>query len=375
MLSKRGNAKGKSQSQNKPKKNKQKASKPVRNRRSAGAGMGSQSRAGLMVAPIATGIVQSGFFGMRFGSAASHDEFPEGGLRIAGKLPTQEGVFTQGNSSGLFGLFASGTLASALINPAGELVTSTTEPLFNYAGPLAVFSQYFRRFRFRKLALEVTSEVPPGATTAAAGAGLVLQVSHEPDGPTASSNSTGYTMDTAIVSRNCTRFSAWAARMVCPVISETSTSRADELFYLGAAEDTPSTGSSIRQMSQGAVTAVGSKLNGTGALVVSKVLVEFVVDLYGFTNIATADVSRRRVSRERVSLEPKLRIEAKEPERKRPVCGHPDCAPDQCTALFRARAKDDYVEISPKSSSKAVQSDFPLQPVSRPQSLKGSPAR
>lgn len=237
-----------------------------------------------MAAPLNTAVVQSRFFGMRFSSAPSHDEFPEGGLRIVGRLPSNDGNFTELKS--VYGLFANGGLAGSSIAPVSPTGAWTVNSavLFSPTSPLAVFAAYFRKFRFRKLGIEFTSEIPPGATTNATGSGLALQVAYEPDIVTADSLAQTYTIDTSVVSANCTRFPAWQPEILAPCINARVSLPSDELYYVTPAYDELKGPAEMRQSVQGAVTANGSVLNGSAALVLGKVLVDFVVDLYGFTN-------------------------------------------------------------------------------------------
>lgn len=256
-----------------------------------------------LAAPIASGVIQRKFFGLRFDRAAPHDEFPEGGLRIAGCLPygastlTNPGAFVQDTVK--FGCADTGGLASIGISPTGAIVTGTCEAMFDVASPLCVFAQYFRRFRFRKLGVDYTSEVSPGVSTAAAGAGLIVQVAHESDIVTAEQASASYTMDTAIQSKNCTRFAAWTNSIVCPIITENRQSNSDELFYCtGAGDSLAAAGdAALRQCFQGAITATVSAVNSSADLVIGKVLIEFVVDLYGFTNLAVGVLPNSTTSR------------------------------------------------------------------------------
>jgi hypothetical protein len=318
----------------------------------------------VLSAPLNTGVIQRRLFGLRFDKAPAHDEFPEGGLRIVGVLPSADGNFTEAKDT-TYGLFSGGTLACAAINPCGAFVTATTSTLFLPTSPLAVFAQYFRKFRFRRVALDVTSEVPPGAVLQSGGAGLVLQVAHERDIVTAEQSSTSYTIDTAVVSNNCTRFAAWTANIVCPVISEQRHDRADELWFCSGAGDSQAASgdAALRQTHQGAVTALGSILNGTGALVVSKVLVDFVVDLYGFTNITTGVIPSRRMGEKKCTL-----LVKSNPDEKDPDGEFIDLSPKSNRSYAgsvreSARPVDGSVRESARPSE---------APASRPPSLKGT---
>jgi hypothetical protein len=327
MYSKRGNAKGKSQKQKSPMKRTQRSRagpKPKGKRNTVAV----RSQTARVSAPLNEGRIKQRFFGMKFGAAAPHDEYPEGGLRISGMLPSSEGVLTQGNTSSTFGMLSGGSLASAFINPTGSATTTTSATLFSSTGPLAVFAQYFRKFRFRQLGLEVSSEIPPGAITAAAGSGLIVQVSHESDAATAGSLSSTYTEDTAVTSSNCVRFPVWTPEIICPVIQEGKTDRSDLLYFVEPDSEDFTSAATIRQANQGAVLVVGSKLNGTGTLVTSKVLLRFSVDLYGFSNVAAGAIalmigegkSRRSAARSReFKADSKNELSASEPIELRPL--------------------------------------------------------
>jgi len=288
------------------------------------------------MAPLASGVIQTRMLGLSFGQSAPHDEFPEGGLRISGTLPYGAAASAFVNDTVLYGAANAAGLASIAVNPTGAVVTATTEALVASTSPLAVFAQYFRRFRFRKLAIEMTSGISPGVTTAAAGAGLEIQVAFEPDIVTAEQASGTYTMDTALQSRNCTRFAAWTPSISCPCIDQKSQTRSDELFFTSGAGDSQAAAgdAALRQTMQGAVTVTASQLNPTADLVVGKVLVHFVVDLYGFTNLTTGVLPSSKRRRSASYSEP------------------------------------GFVSLSPKSNNSIERIDSKSS--SRPQSLKGT---
>lgn len=295
MLSKRAKArgaKGKSSRTARPNQKSKASSRQPLNRRG-------QQTVGSISAPLATSVVLKRMYGMRFDRAPPHDEFPEGGLRISGIIPG--GTLVQ--DTVLFGAQNTAGLATAAINPTGASVAATTTPLFSSTTSLAVFAQYFRRFRFRKLDVIYVSEVQPGVSTAAAGAGLQVQLAHEPDIVTAEQASGSYTMDTAVVSRNCTRFAAWTPEISCPIIAESKSSSADELFFTSTAGDSQSASgdAALRQCHQGGFTATVSAVNGTADLTIATVLLSFTVDLYGYTNIVVGllPASRERAERKR----------------------------------------------------------------------------
>jgi hypothetical protein len=286
MQSKQKNAQGKRKNKSKPT-----PKAKTRGTKRAGPRAGAKPRGRstqVRSQPLNTAVIQRNFFGMRFGSAAPHDEFNEGGLRITGKLPTGFANLTQDVAN--LGLVSSAGISCALVNPSGAIVSGSSGRLFDSAGPLADFSQFFRRFRFRKLSLEVTSRIPPSVTTAATGAGLVVQVSQENDPFTgATYGATGWTQDASVQGANCTRFPAWTPEMMCPLISEKGSSKSDELWYMPQTADSITVDApTLRGCCQGAAIITGNFVNPTADLTVGTVLVHFVVDLYGFTNLAIA---------------------------------------------------------------------------------------
>lgn len=316
MQSKRGKAKNVATAKLRSVRPKPKGQKSTSNGRRARQARGSNPTGGQVPqalsiqAPANYGIVQSRMFGLRFDRAAPHDEFPEGGLRIHGVLPYSQGVFT--NDTVLFGVASSAGLASVGINPTAATVNGTTVAMIASTSPLAVFAQYFRRFRFRRVNVNYSSMIAPGVTDTAAGSGLVIQVAHEPDIVTAEQASGSYTQDTAVVSKNCTRFAVWTNNLICPVISEQKSSASDELFYCtGPGDVIATTGDAeMRQAFQGAFTATSSAVTSGGDVAIAKVLIEFAVDLYGFTNIAVGVLpSKNRTKLGREEKRPSERVE------------------------------------------------------------------
>jgi len=357
MLSKRGKANGKATAKKAPRAARaNRKSKQVRNRPS-GMGSASRSQTQRISAPLSTGIVKSKFFGISFGAAARHPDYPEGGLRIAGKLPSSEGVLVE--SKTYVGAFNTGTNSSMMINPCGSLGENATQQLFATSSPLTVFSQFFRRFKFRKLALEITSEIPPGATTAAAGAGVILQISHETDSVTADALCGTYTMDTAVTSSNCVRFPVWTPEMRCIIINEKSAKGDDQLFWTSSADSSASTLAGDRFSHQGAILGAYSQVNATANLTTSKVLVDFEVDLYGFSNVAAGAIGQIFRDGSRA-----LRAQSRDRgDSKRPV--------DQPDADLT-----DFVSLTPRSNRlkvvTAVEPDLLRQFSSAPPSVQGA---
>jgi hypothetical protein len=164
--------------------------------------------------------------------------------------------------------------------------------LFSGSSPLALFAQYFRKFRFRRLVAEMDSMVTPNGYLGGNGGATVLgspviQVSLEPDAWTCDSNSP--TIDQAARNVNTVRYNAWANDVKCTLINNAKASRDDELFYTTAAADTVTAQASIlRQTFQGGIFAVANVAGTLATQQLAKVVFAYVLDLYGFTNYAIA---------------------------------------------------------------------------------------
>jgi len=312
MLSKRGKANGKAKANKRPRaaraNQKSKVNRPQK-RFQGRPGQGGYSRPlGLgsttqqIRAPVTVGsISRNNMFGWRFGAAAPHDEYAEGGLRISGVLPGSASTAVLTQDTALLGLFGTAGVSAVMVNPTGSPSTDTATALFSATGPLAVFAQFFRKFRFRKLTFETNSMIPTGGALGANGAATALgapivQISYEKDPFVANQNSGSYTIDSAVQTSCCTRFNAWANDVMCPLISERKNDGADTLFYVDAAGDsiTASNSAILRQCCQGAVLATVNAVNTVADLPLAKVLIHFSVDLYGFTNIAESVEPRRK---------------------------------------------------------------------------------
>lgn len=300
MLSKRGKANGKANAKKAPRtaranqKSKAKPSRPRKTQPSRSL----RSSVTSMVAPVAMGLIQrNSMFRWRFGAAAPHDEFPEGGLRIAGVLPGSSNTATLTQDTANLGLFGTAGLPAAGVHPSG-VTTSNMVDLFSSTGPLAVFAQFFRKYRFRKLSGQVDTMITTGGALGANSAATVLgspviQLTLEKDVWTADqvAGAAGFTIDNSVQSTNCTRFNAWANDVTCPLINQSSSDRSDELYYCDAAGDVITSAASsaeLRQQFQGAVVATANAVNTLADLKLSKVLWHFEIDLYGFTNIAAS---------------------------------------------------------------------------------------
>jgi hypothetical protein len=129
MLSKRGKANGKATANKRPRtaRANQKSKAPARRPRTAGAGprKGTRSTYGAsksmrspMTAPVIMGLIQrNSMFRWRFGAAAPHDEFPEGGIKICGVLPGSSDTATLTQDTTNPGLFGTAGATGAAVNP------------------------------------------------------------------------------------------------------------------------------------------------------------------------------------------------------------------------------------------------------------------
>jgi hypothetical protein len=284
------------------------------------------NRTEIVRAPIAVGFQRRGFHGLRFGAAAPHDEFPEGGLRIYGTLPGGSGTqYLNGDYSGSgTGLWAFTGVCWAVVTPTGALMTGTV-PVFDSAGPLAQFSEYFRRFRFRSLSCEYNGMIATSSSE-----NRVLQISYESDPARADAAQTSLTQLQA-VNQTSKRFTSWETEVMIPLIRERKTSPSDELWYVAPAADVITTGdpSNQRFSCQGVVSAVGSTLPTAAETTYGTVLWHFTVDLYGFSNLQSIPVPARKPS---VKEEKHLRVSASAP-------------PDKGDS----KVEHDFVELTPKS--------------------------
>lgn len=244
-------------------------------------------------------------------AAPAHDLYPHGGLRIRGTLPAANALY---NDTVALGGWATSGLAGAGVHPAGAVVTGQTEALFLSTGPLAVFSQFFRHFRFRKLRVSTTSAISVSDTTDSQ---KTVQLAFEPDIVTASQ--TAYSSVDAAVTETCVRFPAWIPKVDFDAIDEKTHDPADELFFTSAAADSIAAAgdAEIRQCFQGAVTVVMLSVHATADVNFATVLLDFEVDLYGFTNIATGVLPLEFLMRKALSIDSFERTPGETDEQKR----------------------------------------------------------
>lgn len=207
-----------------------------------------------------------------------------------GRLPGSSsggGSGTLTSDTANYGLFGAAGAPAVPISPTG-ILTTVCPGLFTGNGVLAVFASYFRRFRFRKLTAHYTSRLPTSNAYMP-----VIRMSYERD---------FYTVDGTAISgwfSNCVnsttaQFPAWTPDIAIPLISEKGTSKSDELFWTSNSGDVAADdAATLRQSTQGAVTSASDQLASGADVVLGSVMYSFVVDLYGFTNGATAVLPSR----------------------------------------------------------------------------------
>jgi len=278
---------------------KTKVQKSVRSRASA---IGKTRRRGadqLISAPAARQAVSRNFMSTKFGTAAHHDDFPEGGLRLTGQLPnvnddalglvatgtaaSNGGVFSPvyntgetNGSSAIIGVSPTAFVTNATFNTDGAGIFTNNSNI----GPIGSIAQYFRYFRFRKLALVYEGEV----ATSQSG---TVQFSYDRDLPShvnamGSAPTTQIKAATAIVER----FPWWTASRVVPLINDMQANRSDRLWVTtaaGAGIATTKTNADLELFFQGSISGVTDVPATASQQILGRYRWEFVLDLYGFS--------------------------------------------------------------------------------------------
>jgi len=241
----------------------------------------------MISAPSTVGVVVTNAPMVSFGAAAPHDDHPEGGLRIVGRLPnTSDDTLGPLGSVSTTAAFAasSGVPGGGIGFPISPTATGlgTNYPAYSMFGstsPVAYLSTWFRRFRFRRLALIYESSL---ATSTSGN----IQIAYDPDVP-AVYNQLAFnsTQPHAATSRSM-RFPIWTPNVRVPLIEEKKNCGADKL-YENLAYSTPATGAKsnadLLLLYQGIVTAFHNT-PGAASNVYGNYRWEFVLDLYGLAN-------------------------------------------------------------------------------------------
>lgn len=250
-------------------------------------------------APVATAMSRITGNMFRFGAAALHDDFPEGGLRISGRIVNtfSDTAIAPATGSGVFGA-TTGGLCFGAVSPSSWLTSTYAFPSaiggttvgFLYAG-----SRYFRRFRFRKLRL-----IYEGAcSTTTAGS---IQLAYDPDAEAVygASFSGGPTQATMATSRSI-RFPVWTPQAALDLVDEKKNDGADKLYQIesGALAASTATSADSLTLFQGAYSGI---TDVSGPLLLGHFAWEFVLDLYGFSNVVPPAPTMRSWERKELPM-------------------------------------------------------------------------
>jgi len=268
-------------------------------------------------APVSMQAMSRNFMSQKFGSAAHHDDYPEGGLRIVGEIPN--------NADDSLGLIASGTGAtqgsfSSASNSASDLglFMATSPTCFinsvrsgNTSGGIfgtnancvSSMAQYFRAFRFRRLWMRYEGEAP----TSTIGS---LQVSYDRDTNSGLNVALGSATPAQIKAASgvVTRFPWWTPRCDIKLIDDMKSSGGDRLWECtqnATAVATSVANADLELLFQGAVLAITDTVQTASVQNLGRFRWVFVLDLYGF-NAYPADGSINFEAK-RAKAEPKAR--------------------------------------------------------------------
>jgi hypothetical protein len=324
-------------------------------------------------APVSLQAHSTNFMSQRFSSAARHDDYPEGGLRIVGEMPN--------NADDSLGLMASTTAVttgsfSSASNTATDLgiflpVSPTAyinsarsfngRNLFgNSSNCVASMAQYFRAYRFRRLWLRYEGEAPTATTGS-------LQISYDRD--TNSGMNVALTSATptqiAAASGVVSRFPWWTPRCDVKLIDDMKCSGGDRLWECtatAAAVATSVANADMELLFQGVVLAVTDTAQTTSVQNLGRFRWVFVLDLYGF-NAYPADGSINWAERRKAAVPKTLSQSQDRGDVKRPF--------DQPDADL-----SDFVSLSPRSNRlkvvTAVEPELQRQFSSAPPSVQGA---
>jgi len=255
--------------------------------------------------PQAMATTNSQSFNVKFGMAAPHDEFPSGGVRIAGCLNNvyNDQLWNTGSGahSGLwYATSAANSGVVLLISPTAYGISSITSPqmtMFGQAGSASSYmhsvAQYFPRFRFRKLRMKY---VPYVASTNVG----TFAIGYQRDTNLAYTNSTTGMQMASIPAQRNFRLSSWTPGE-CLLIDEKTSTKSDELFFTTAGGDgmtlASQSASVLNQYFQGGIFAVQS-INDSTQQPWGAYLWDFVLDLYGFSQQPAISLSLQQQMRE-----------------------------------------------------------------------------
>jgi hypothetical protein len=266
-----------------------------------------QSRTTTISRPANIGAITTLGSGFRLGAAAAHEDFPHGGIRLGGVF----GPYSNSSAANQLDMLRNSvTAAVTLAIPNRSSVTSsynhfaisptalsnaTYAPVWNMFGydanginAVSAISQYFTKFRFRRLAIRYNG-------TASTNTSDQLSISYTPDIIQAQSLSGFATFADASYEQNA-RFPVWTPEICVDLIKPERPSKDDELHYCTAAGDTVSSASvgyeaTAHQYFQGAACILINPSVGTTSSPKGTFQWEFELDLYGFKLQNSANVS------------------------------------------------------------------------------------
>jgi len=326
-------------------------------------------------APVSAQAHSTNFMSQKFGSAARHDDYPEGGLRIVGEVPN--------NYDDSLGLIASGTAtttgcfgsSSNNVNDLGQFygVSPTAYINSTRSGPGATMfgqsgncigsmAQFFRAFRFRRLWLRYEGEAP----TSTIGS---LQVSYDRDTNSglnvalASATTSQIKAASGVVSR----FPWWEPRADVKLIDDMKSSGGDRLWEItqtNTAVATSVANADMEMLFQGVVLAITDTAQTASVQNLGRYRWVFVLDLYGFNSYAAdGSINYTALRKDAPSKDLSLAQSHDRGDVKRPV--------DQRDADLT-----DFVNLSPKSNRlkvvTAVEPELQRQFSSAPPSVQGA---
>jgi len=271
-------------------------------------------------APVSSQAFSTNFMKQKFGAAAYHDDYPEGGMRIVGEIPN--------NQDDSMGLIASGTAvttgafssASNTANDLGQFFAISPTAFINSTRSgrgtslfgttpncIASIAQYFRAFRFRRLWLRYEGEAP----TSTIGS---VQVSYDRD--TNSGMNVALTSNTttqiAAASGVVSRFPWWTPQCDIKLIEDMKTSGGDRLWEItaaGASVATSVANADLELLFQGVVLAITDTAQTASVQNLGRFRWVFVLDLYGF-NAYPADGSINFVEKRRSAQAKSLSLQS-----------------------------------------------------------------
>jgi len=351
----------------------------VKNNRGARNGMGAGKQSTrTMRQPAASQVRAKNFMHTNFGAAAAHDDFPEGGLRLAGEMPNVKddslGLSnTNGGHTGAFCPNLAVTNTSYSTSVIGISPTSVISGTSANTNVLSIFSdtgasnvssiaQYFRYFRFRRLWLKYEGEAP----TSQAG---TVQFSYDRDIASLLDNvgSTGSQISaaTGVVDR----FPWWTPSAVVKLVEDMQCNRADKLWQLTTAGTPVAMGNSnadLEMYFQGGIAAKTDVAETATKQVLGRYRWMFVLDLYGFCP-TTADsiiaMRRRRLEAAKTLLHELKEAKAEESDE-----------PGSASSSRRSTVDEkdsDWLDLDRHSSSARSTPSAQLSKQKAPASLKG----